>query len=503
MKKLFVLFLFSILAVSCAKSEIQIKGKVTNAAPLERIEIIEGSGVATLPLINMGLNDKGEFSGTFTAEKDGMYALTYGGKMTMLYLKKGQDLNITGDGATFPEKYVITGEAKNNNELLSQSQKYFDNYASKINVQELLTKDEGAFLKDFEKIKNDLQNNVKETAKKLNADDAVFTWKKDETNAKLLGLLSAYEENHPSLVQKPDFKVSQKFRDVEKQLTTDQDRMVRELPVYRDYLLRSMNADFQKFATAQNAGPDTLLSDIFAKFLETKKDLSQTAKDYLMAYVIAQSDLNPANADKTDEITAFIDKNIKDANVKEDLKKIKTVILGLKKDTPIPQVTLLNQKGKKGSTEDLKGKPTVVMFYASWNPMIAQNTIPVLKEVDEFYKSKINFAFINLDDTQEQFKKTSASLLKGIEGQNYYAPGGLKSDLADKFGIYGFKLPSFLVLDKNNKIASRPFFNLADPEFAAVLEKLSGLRAPVAPAQEMPGMLQDSVTAQQSADAKK
>ena len=61
---------------------------------------------------------------------------------------------------------------------------------------------------------------------------------------------------------------------------------------------------------------------------------------------------------------------------------------------------------------DVKGKPTLVMFYASWNPYISEATVPVLKEVANFYKSKMDFTFVNFDDTKEQFIKTSNAMLK-------------------------------------------------------------------------------------------
>ena len=51
--------------------------------------------------------------------------------------------------------------------------------------------------------------------------------------------------------------------------------------------------------------------------------------------------------------------------------------------------------------------------------------------------------------------------------------------IAKDLGIYGFKLPSFIVLDKDGKIASRFFYNLGDPEIVTVLDKLSGLKAPM------------------------
>jgi hypothetical protein len=57
-----------------------------------------------------------------------------------------------------------------------------------------------------------------------------------------------------------------------------------------------------------------------------------------------------------------------------------------------------------------------------------------LKEVVNFYKSKMNFVFVNVDDTKDQFIKTSNAMFKGIPGTNVYAEGGLSSDIAKKYG---------------------------------------------------------------------
>ena len=76
----------------------------------------------------------------------------------------------------------------------------------------------------------------------------------------------------------------------------------------------------------------------------------------------------------------------------------------------------------------------------------------------------------------------------GVSGTNYYAKGGLKSDAAQKFSVYGFKLPSYVVVDKDGKIASRVFFNIADNDLINLLNKHTGLSAPVAPVQPQPQM---------------
>lgn len=486
MKKFLFMLLLAILAVSCSK-KVEVKGKIANANPLERVEIIEASGVGTLPLINMGLNSKGEFSGSFDAPKDGMYAITYGRNMNMIYLKKGQSLDISGTGADFPQKFVINGAAKANNDFITDAQKNFDAYAGKINIQEYLAKDEAAFLTDFKKIKEDVYKSLEASAKKFSADNSALQYKKDETNARLLGLLDAYEQTHGQVTGKPGFKVSSNFTTVKKELTADSDRFISDIPAYRDYMLNNMSKDFQTFAQSKNPAQGTLLSSVFSQFLATKKDMSQTAKDYLFAYVLAQSDINFNNFQKYDEITKLIDTNIKDAKMKTDLKGLQTVLMGHKTGTA-PELPLVAADGKTLKLSDLKGKPTLVTFYASWNPNIQIVTVPVLKEVSNFYKSKMNFAYVNLDDTKDQFSKTSTAMFKGFPGTNYWVEGGLNANAVKKFGIYSFKTPSFILLDKDGKISGRPFFNLGDPELVTALDAATGLKAPQVQ-QPMPQMM--------------
>ena len=484
MKKIFLFCLLAIFAISCSK-KIEVNGKIANASPLERLEIIEATGVGTLPLVNIGVNKNGEFSGSFDAPKDGMYAITYGGNMNMLYLKTGQKLNISGNSMDFPQKMVITGDAKANNDFVQAAQKNFEAYASKINVQEMVTKKETQFITEFKKIRTDLMKGIDDSAKKFNADKDAVTFKKNETDARLLGLLDAFEQFNSQMSGNTAFKASKAFQDLKKEVSGDHDKMIKEIPAYREYTLNRMNADFQKFAQSQTVGPDTMISDVFAKFLKTKKDLSQTTRDYLYAYVIAQSDINFNNYKKYDKITKLIDENITDTKIKTDLKQLQNVLMGYKEGTA-PQLKIVSKDGKTSNLSDLKGKPTLVAFYTSWNPNISVMTVPILKEVANYYKSKMNFAYVNLDDTKDQFLKTSEAMFGKFPGTNYWAEGGINADQVRKFGLYGFKTPSYIILDKDGKTVARPYFNLGDPDLVQQLDKITGLKAPQIQPQQMP-----------------
>lgn len=491
MSLLFVTFFMT----SCSK-KVEIKGKLSNVNPLERIELIESSGVATLPLINMGVDKNGSFKGDFKAPKNGIYIITYGGRQGIIYLKGGQNVEITGDASQFPTNFAVVGDAKNNNDFIKNTQLFLDNYATKLNMGSIIQMDEPAFLKETKKIASDLNQNIDETAKKFNADNDAKQWKKDEITTSILGLLNQYEINHAQAIQNPSFKVSKAFKDYENSLKEDNDRLVENHPQYRNYLLSTMAEDFQKYSQAHNKDQKLSTSQVFSEFLKTKKDLSQITKDYLLAYVIAQSDINISGSKETNaRVNKIIDSEIKNDQIKKDLKKIEFVLSGLVEGDELPKSDLIKADGSKFSFTELKGKPALIMFYASWNPRLTETTIPVLKEVVNFYKSKVSFVYVNLDDSKEQFIKTSTALLKGLPGTNAYAEGGINSQFAKDYGLYGFKLPGFLVLNKDNKIEGHYYVNLGDPDIVSTLNKVSGLKAPeMEPQNQMAPMPQDSTT---------
>lgn len=474
MRKLTLIALLLAFLASCSKKEVIISGKITNASPTDRIELIETSNVAAMPIVNIGLDEKGNFADTLTVEKEGVYALTYGGKMNFVYLKGGQNFSISGDGASFPENIKFDGEGKANNEFLVESQKATQDLLSKLDFS-IVQKDETAFLAELKKFQTEVFKKIDDIAKTKKADSKVIDWKKGEFEVTLLAISVQYEQMHGQITNNPNFKTSQKFKDFQKDL--EKDSHIKDFPTYRNYIFSKYEKDFQKFLEKEKNPESISYTDAFARFAENKKEISQQEKDYLLAF-IASSELSPRNPNHEKVIKAF-DK-IKDAEIKADLLKATETIFGIKVGTPAPETELVKQDGKKGTIAEFKGKPTLVLFYSSWNPYIAENVVPILKEINGHYKAKMNFALINMDDTSAHFQKATKGFMNGISGVHLYAKGGLQSDAAKKYSIYSFKLPSFVVLDKEGKIASKVFYNIMDPEFIEVLNKQSGIQMPTA-----------------------
>lgn len=136
MKKLLLIVLCTLFIVSCSnKKTVVISGKVVGGSPLERIEIINTSDAAPLPIANFGVDAQGNFSDTIQIPKNGVYTLSYGGNYGSIYLKGGENVRISGNStAGFPKIFTVEGDSKNN-VFLQKAQTYIDNYFSKINYK--------------------------------------------------------------------------------------------------------------------------------------------------------------------------------------------------------------------------------------------------------------------------------------------------------------------------------------------------------------------------------
>ena len=359
------MLMVAFVAMSCSK-KVEVTGNFAGGSPLERIEFIEASGVATLPLMNIGVDSKGSFAGSFEAPKDGMYIMTYAGKQGMIYLKGGQKLNISGQAEAFPGKFTVSGDAKKNNDFIQEALAQIQTYATQINVGEMVTKDEATFLKEVEKVRVELEKRIDAAAKKSSPDSDAVQWKKDEMNASILGLMSQYEMNHAQATGKPDFKVSKNFTDAEAKLKKDNDRMLKNQPIYRNYLLGKLSQEFQTYATANNKSGEETSSVLFSQFLDTKKDMPQLEKDYLLAFVMSNSDINPSTTpENSAKINKIITEKIKDSEIKKDLERIQFVLSGPKMGEAIASSPLVKEDGSAFKLTDNKAKPAMVMFYAS------------------------------------------------------------------------------------------------------------------------------------------
>ena len=122
---------------------------------------------------------------------------------------------------------------------------------------------------------------------------------------------------------------------------------------------------------------------------------------------------------------------------------------------------------KSFKADSLAGKPTVVMYWASW----ASNPADDLKQIAALTKEKLDFNVVTIcvDDAGTMAEAKKILSASGLSGTHLYAAGGLDgSPLATAYGIH--MMPHTFVLTKEVKVSSRSFEDNA--KLKAEIEKL-------------------------------
>ena len=116
----------------------------------------------------------------------------------------------------------------------------------------------------------------------------------------------------------------------------------------------------------------------------------------------------------------------------------------------LPIFTITDAEGKQISSSDFKGKPTVIMEWASWCPH-CQKTIPVMDKLYRKYKDEVEFVFINATgsaDGKETKEAASSYIKKNNFEISYYYDEGLKAATV----LQVESVPTFFFVDRSGII---------------------------------------------------
>lgn len=113
-----------------------------------------------------------------------------------------------------------------------------------------------------------------------------------------------------------------------------------------------------------------------------------------------------------------------------------------------PEISLPDAGGKTIKLSSLKGKLTIVCFWASWNALSRKTNLELTALFGEFHPKGLEIFSVSLDTDAEQWER--AYRLDKAYWFQLRDPKGLMSDYGKLFGIQS--LPKLILIDKTGKI---------------------------------------------------
>jgi len=130
-------------------------------------------------------------------------------------------------------------------------------------------------------------------------------------------------------------------------------------------------------------------------------------------------------------------------------------------------------QGETVDTTQYRGKPVLVVFWASWGGQSVRRELPDLGKLQDKFRARgLEIIGVSLDNERtdlEAFLKEQQ-----LGWPQIFEPGGIDSRLATEFGI--ISLPTMFLVDGQGKVVSRNLRTASEAE--RQLEKLLSQKQP-------------------------
>ena len=105
-----------------------------------------------------------------------------------------------------------------------------------------------------------------------------------------------------------------------------------------------------------------------------------------------------------------------------------------------------------------RGKPLLVVFWASWATPVKQDLPGLIKLYDKYKKNGLQIVGVNLDNERAELDAFVKE--HQVAWPQIFEPGGIESRLAVDYGI--ISLPTMFLVDAEGKVLNRNLRNSAD-----------------------------------------
>lgn len=276
--------------------------------------------------------------------------------------------------------------------------------------------------------------------------------------------VDGYRGNAPFILENTDYKIEMNLDSLYKSKVTGS----KENDLFVDYQTfvsglsdsyRESHKKYQELRASNDSIDPNYMRNVSDSLMEVNKAYDkkfiEDNKDMAIAALLLEQLYNNKRIDEAEAVRLYesFPENIKNTRVGNDLAKLMQVSIG----KMAPDFTAPDPDGNMVNLNDVKGKVTIVDFWAAWSRPSRMENPNVLSIYKKYHDKGLEIVSVSLDGAQQQTAPREA-WLKAIEedSMTWHQVCNMKyfeDPIAKDYNVTS--VPSIFVLDADGKIVAK------------------------------------------------
>lgn len=407
---------------------------------------------------HMSVNEFALTDGKATVQLDGMDALYanvyYGEKFKVVYLQKGDEMNISFDAHDFDNTFTVKGG----------NEKAVD-YLNKIQLTALPNEAYAQPWSEFKAAVDKKMASMKRLlkARKFAANDKFLKMEEGRITYFYANMMLMYPVSHTYLTQDTTMILGKEYYDAIRQYVKE-DEDLADIDEYRNFMIETAHIFDEAGKDIRQYYPK-VLAEMSYIGENIQSDKVRESLIHFLAFTYVEGNGVENITDLQNLYYTYVTSPRLNAIFKQACSKWDKAAVG----RPSPMFKGVDVNGKEMTLRNFRGKYVYIDMWATWcGP--CQKELPFLKKLEEKYKGR-NIAFVGLSIDQDKAKWADRVKNGALSGTQLYIGKGTK--FQSDYRISG--IPRFILLDPNGKIVNPDMTRPSSEDTEKILNSQPGL----------------------------